>query len=139
MLGNATVQPSSSKLDLLQILQKIVNLKLKLLLTLLYFQLSIQIFIIIATFLLYLGPCLGPYSILGIASLSGVYIYSCCGYCGYYQVAISIAYQGIIGVGICVLDSVVAVAIGQAGGRTSRVGALVARGRVEAVAAGNNC
>ena len=70
MLGNATIQPSSSKLDLLQILQKIVSLKLKLLLTLLYFQSSIQIFIIMATFLLYLGPC----SILGTAGLGGIYI-----------------------------------------------------------------
>ena len=32
-----------------------------------------------ATSLLYLGPCLGPYSILGTASLGGVYRCSCCG------------------------------------------------------------
>ena len=139
MLGNATVQPFSGKLDLLQMLQKIVNLKLKLLLTLLYFQLSIQIFIIIATFLLYLGPCLGPCSLLSIVSLGGIYIYSYCGYYGYCQVVISVACQGVIGVGIYVLDSIVAIAIGQAGRRISKVGALVAKGRVEAVAVGNNC
>jgi hypothetical protein len=32
--------------------------------------------------LLYLGPCLGPCSILGTASLGGAYVYSCCGCCG---------------------------------------------------------
>jgi hypothetical protein len=32
--------------------------------------------------LLYLGPCLGSYSILVIAGLGSVYIYSCCGYYG---------------------------------------------------------
>ena len=36
-----------------------------------------------ATFLLYLGPYLGPCSILVTASSGGVYIYSCCSYCGY--------------------------------------------------------
>ena len=40
-----------------------------------------------ATFLLYLGPCLGSYSILVTASLGGVYIYSYCGCCNYYRVA----------------------------------------------------
>ena len=35
-----------------------------------------------ATFLLYLGPCLGLYSILVMAGSGGVYIYSCCSYCG---------------------------------------------------------
>ena len=40
-----------------------------------------------ATSLLYLGPCLGPYSILITAGLGGVYIYSCCSYCGSYRVA----------------------------------------------------
>ena len=32
--------------------------------------------------MLYLGPCLGPYSILVTAGLGGVYIYSCCSCCG---------------------------------------------------------
>jgi hypothetical protein len=59
----------------------------------------------VATSLLYLGPCLGPYSILGIASLGGV----------------------------------VAIAVGWVGGGLGGIGTLVARGRVEAVAAGNNC
>ena len=40
-----------------------------------------------ATFLLYLGPYLGPYFILVTASLSSIYIYSCCSYCGCYRVA----------------------------------------------------
>ena len=40
-----------------------------------------------ATFLLYLGPYLGPYSILVTAGSGGVYIYSCCSYCGCYRVA----------------------------------------------------
>ena len=35
-----------------------------------------------ATFLLYLSPCLGSYSILVTAGLGGVYIYSCCSCCG---------------------------------------------------------
>ena len=35
-----------------------------------------------ATFLLYLGPYLGPCSILVTASSGGVCIYSCCSYCG---------------------------------------------------------
>ena len=39
-----------------------------------------------ATFLLYLGLCLGPYSILVTAGLGGVYIYSCCSYYGCYRV-----------------------------------------------------
>jgi len=73
-----------------------------------------------------------------MVGLGGVYIYSCCGCCGCCWVAISIACWGVIGVGICVLDGVVAVAIGWAGGKTSGVGVLVAGGRVEAVAAGNN-
>ena len=40
-----------------------------------------------ATFLLYLGPCLGFCSILVTASLGGVYIYSCCSYYSCYRVA----------------------------------------------------
>ena len=48
---------------------------------------SVQIFVIIATSLLYLSPCLGPYSILVTAGSGGVYIYSCCSYCSYYRVA----------------------------------------------------
>ena len=40
-----------------------------------------------ATSLLYLGPCLGPYSILVTAGSGGVYIYSCCSCYGCYRVA----------------------------------------------------
>ena len=46
-----------------------------------------------AIFLLYLGLCLGPYSILVTASSGGVYVCSCCGcygccsYRGCYRVA----------------------------------------------------
>ena len=40
-----------------------------------------------ATSLLYLGPCLGPYSILVTASSGGVYIYNCYIRCGCYRVA----------------------------------------------------
>ena len=40
-----------------------------------------------ATFLLYLGPYLGPYSILVTASSGGVYIYSCCVRYSCYRVA----------------------------------------------------
>ena len=40
-----------------------------------------------ATSLLYLGPYLGPYSILVTAGSGGVYIYSYCGCCGCYRVA----------------------------------------------------
>jgi len=68
-----------------------------------------------------------------------VYIYSCCGCCGCYWVVIGVACWGIIGVGICVLDGVIAIAIGWAGRRISGVEALVAGGRVEAVTVGNNC
>jgi len=85
-----------------------------------------------ATSLLYLGPYPGPCSTLGTAGLGGIYIYRC-------WVAIGAACWGVIGVGICVLDSVVAVAIGWVGRRISGVGALVTRGRVEAVAVGSNC
>jgi hypothetical protein len=35
-----------------------------------------------ATSLLYLGPCLGPYSILVTAGLGSVCICSCCSCCG---------------------------------------------------------
>ena len=34
-----------------------------------------------ATSLLYLGPCLGPYSILVTAGSGSVYIYNCCSCC----------------------------------------------------------
>ena len=44
-----------------------------------------------ATSLLYLGPCLGPYSILGMASLGGVYIYSCYSCCRVAGAAIRVA------------------------------------------------
>jgi hypothetical protein len=40
-----------------------------------------------ATSLLYLGPCLGPYSTLGTAGLGSVYICSCYNCCGCYRVA----------------------------------------------------
>jgi hypothetical protein len=40
-----------------------------------------------ATSLLYLGPCLGPYSILVTAGLGGIYIYSCYSCYGCYRVA----------------------------------------------------
>ena len=40
-----------------------------------------------ATSLLYLGLCLGPYSILVTASSGGVYMYSYCSDCGCYRVA----------------------------------------------------
>ena len=40
-----------------------------------------------ATSLLYLGPCLGPCSILVTAGLGGVYICSCCSYYGCCRVA----------------------------------------------------
>ena len=40
-----------------------------------------------ATSLLYLGPCLGPYSTLGTAGLGSVYICSCYDCCGCYRVA----------------------------------------------------
>ena len=36
---------------------------------------------------MYLGLCLGSYSILVTASLGGVYIYSCCSYYNYYKIA----------------------------------------------------
>ena len=40
-----------------------------------------------ATSLLYLRFCLGPYSILVTAGSGGVYIYSCCSYYSCYRVA----------------------------------------------------
>ena len=40
-----------------------------------------------ATFLLYLGPCLSPYSILVTAGSGGVCVYSCYSCCGCYRVA----------------------------------------------------
>ena len=53
-----------------------------------------------ATSLLYLGPYLGPYSILVTAGLGGVYIYNCCIHCGCYRVtgaAIKVASSTVIG------------------------------------------
>ena len=52
-----------------------------------------------ATSLLYLGPCLGPYSILVTAGSGGVYVYSCCscyGCCGVAGAAIGVASSAVI-------------------------------------------
>ena len=54
-----------------------------------------------ATFLLYIGPCLGPCSILSIVSSGSVYIYSYCSCCGYYGVAgAAIRVAGGVAIGI---------------------------------------
>ena len=53
-----------------------------------------------ATFLLYLGPCLGPCFILVTANSGGVCVCSCCGCCGCYGVAgavIGVAGSTVIG------------------------------------------
>ena len=46
--------------------------------------------------LLYLGFCLGPYFILGTASSGGVYMCSCCNYCGVAGAAIRVASSAVI-------------------------------------------
>ena len=54
-----------------------------------------------ATSLLYLGFCLGPYFILGTASSGGVYVCSycsCCGCCGVTGAVIGVASGTAIGI-----------------------------------------
>ena len=71
--------------------------------------------------MLYLGPCLGIYSILVIASSGGVYMYSCCGYCSCYRVAgaaIKVTSSTAIGT---TCSTVVKIA-GGIGGAASRIG-----------------
>ena len=72
-----------------------------------------------ATFLLYLGPYLGPCSILVTASLSSVYIYSCCSCCGCCRVvgaAIKVTGGAVIGTTYSVAVGIASKIGGVAGG-----------------------
>ena len=60
-----------------------------------------------ATSLLYLGPCLGPYSTLVIASLGGVCMYNCYSYygcCGVAGAAIKVTSKAANGIGGACMD-----------------------------------
>jgi hypothetical protein len=73
-----------------------------------------------ATSLLYLGPCLGPCSILGTASLGSVCVCSCFSYCGCYRVA---------GAAIRVASgAAIGITCGTAVGIAGRIGGVVCRG-----------
>ena len=69
--------------------------------------------------LLYLGLCLGPYSILSTASSGSIYIYSCCSCCGVAGAAIKIASGTAIGT-TCGAAVGIAGGIGGAAGGISR-------------------
>ena len=66
--------------------------------------------------MLYLGLCLGPYSILVTAGLGGVYIYSYCSYCG-----------GSCG-GYCFILSIAGLAIGTTSGTAVEIAGRINRG-----------
>ena len=73
-----------------------------------------------ATFLLYLSPYLGPYSILVTAGSGGVYIYSCCSCCGCYRVA-KAAIKVVSGIAIRTTYSTAIKIAGGIGGAASRI------------------
>ena len=66
-----------------------------------------------ATSLLYLGPCLGPCSILVTAGSGGVCVCSCCSYCGCCRVTGGVAIGVASGAAI---GTTCSVAVGIAGG-----------------------